>query len=140
MTRPMDSLLQLAERVERAEGPDPALGREVLLACGWRKTQVGRFMGPLYQWSSPDGRISFDDDDFQRRRHDPTASLDAAMKLASANPNDILREAMAALSKRFDLHMRRWPEGENYAEWLARFVTAAALRARALTQETAHAE
>lgn len=47
----------LAERCEAATGPDRALGREVLLACG------KGFVSPLYRWL------------------DPTASLDAAMTL-----------------------------------------------------------
>lgn len=75
----MSDLLELAERCEKAEGPDRELGREVLLACGWRKTQAGHFLGPIFLWSSPDWASSFDDDRFHR--HDPTASIDAALTL-----------------------------------------------------------
>lgn len=77
----MDSLLQLAERCEAAEGPDRELGREVLRACGWTQSAHGHFLGPLTGWTSPDRAIYFDDDDFVRCKHDPTASLDAAMML-----------------------------------------------------------
>ncbi|GAA4827123.1 hypothetical protein GCM10023232_26650 [Sphingosinicella ginsenosidimutans] len=73
--------LDLAARIEAATGADRELGRELLLACGWTKTQVGHFLGPLYGWTSPDKATYFQDDNFVREKHDPTASLDAAMKL-----------------------------------------------------------
>jgi hypothetical protein len=69
----------LIERLEKATRPDSDLGRAVLLACGWRKTIVGYYMGPQFRWSSPDGKIDFDDDYFHR--HDPTRSLDVAAAL-----------------------------------------------------------
>lgn len=76
----MSEELRLAELCERAEGPDRKLGREVLLACGWTKSQRGHFLGPLYQWHAPSpSRTTFDDDHFAR--YDPTSSLDAAMTL-----------------------------------------------------------
>lgn len=75
--------LSLIDRLREAKGADRELGREVLLACGWRKTCVGHFHGPLYYWSSPDGRTSFNDDKF--RDHDPTASVDAALSLVPAD-------------------------------------------------------
>lgn len=50
-------LMELADRVEAASGPDRALAREVLLACG------KGYVSPLYRWL------------------DPTASLDAAVTL-----------------------------------------------------------
>lgn len=75
----MTEIMSLIERLEKATGPNASLGREVLLACGWRKTCVGHFHGPMYRWSSPDGKIGFDDDRFHD--HDPTNSLDAAMSL-----------------------------------------------------------
>ena len=69
-----------------------------------------------------------------------TKSIDAAMTLATdpclrkfGGPSGMLREAMDRLGSRFALHMRRWPNGENYGEWLARFICAASLRARALS-------
>lgn len=70
---------ELIERLEQARGPNPELGRDVLLACGWRKTNTGYFLGQLFHWSSPDRKTTFDDDDFYR--HDPTASIDAALTL-----------------------------------------------------------
>lgn len=70
---------ELIERLEKETGTNADLGREVLLACGWRKTCIGRFMGELWHWSSPDARVSFNDDDFYR--HNPTRSLDTAMLL-----------------------------------------------------------
>lgn len=73
----MTDLLALAARVEQLTGRDIALGHEILLACGWRKTCVGNFYGPLYHWSSPDGSKSYPED----RLPCPTESLDAAMTL-----------------------------------------------------------
>lgn len=72
-------MLELAAKVEAASGRDAALGEEVLLACGWRKSSRGYFLGQLFGWSSPDGKSHFDHDHF--RRHDPTASVDAALSL-----------------------------------------------------------
>lgn len=76
MTPPI-LLIELAERVEKSTGRDEALGHEILLACGWRKTCVGHFYGPLYYWSSPDGSKSYPEDQLPC----PTESLDAAMTL-----------------------------------------------------------
>lgn len=72
-----NALTALAERVEAASGPSRELGHEILLACGWRRTSVGHFYGPLYQWSSPDGRRSFPEENLPN----PTASIDAALTL-----------------------------------------------------------
>lgn len=73
---------EMIARVESGTGADQTLGRAVLEACGWRKTVIGHFYGPLYYWSSPNGKIGFNDDDFYRR--DPTASLDAVVSLIEA--------------------------------------------------------
>lgn len=67
----------LIERLERATGPDRELGHKVLLACGWRRTCVGHFYGPLWHWSSPDGKRSWSEESLPC----PTASLDAVLKL-----------------------------------------------------------
>lgn len=75
----MTTLSDIIARLEKAAGPDSKLGREVLLACGWRQTYYGHLYGPLYQWSSPCGRYSFKDDDFDQ--FDPTRSIDAALTL-----------------------------------------------------------
>lgn len=122
----MTDLLSLAERVERATGPDQELGREVLLACGWRKSGRGYFLGPLFGWSSPDGKTYFDDDDF--RRHDPTASIDAAMMLGSTLPKSALVEA-------FRSALNRWVDQSCDAKAFARFLAAELLRAIAAQSE-----
>ena len=118
MTR--TTLLALAERVEAATGADRELDVLVALAKGWRKESAR-------DWFTPPG--------VNVRHHKTelpcyTASLDAAMSLPpSGQAQEVLRHAMAALGKRFDLHIKFWPKDQNYTEWLARFVTAASLRA-----------
>ena len=72
----MTDFLELARRCEKAERPDKELGFEILLACGWRRTCVGHFHGPLYQWSD-DGKRSYREDNLPC----PTGSIDAAMTL-----------------------------------------------------------
>jgi hypothetical protein len=67
----MSDLFELAERCEKAIGPDRALGLEILTACGWRKSCVGHFYGPLYYWNNGEG-ISYPEDKLPC----PTASLD----------------------------------------------------------------
>jgi hypothetical protein len=71
---------ELIERLENATGPDRELGRDVLLACGWRRTCVGNFYGPLWHWSGPGGR-SYPEDSLPC----PTESIDAALTLAPDN-------------------------------------------------------
>lgn len=100
-------IIALAERCEAAEGPNFALELEIFRAINPQATS--RSVPPNY-----------------------TASLDAAMTLVPIDRTamgDVLRKAMRALGDKFALHMRRWPENENYTEWLARFTTAASLRA-----------
>lgn len=70
---------ELLARLEAATGTDAHLGEAVLLACGWKKTSHGYFMGQLWGWSSPDGKTYCDHDHF--RRIDPTASIDTALTL-----------------------------------------------------------
>jgi hypothetical protein len=70
-------MLELAERCEAATVPDRELGFKILLACGWRRTNVGHFHGPLYYWSDGGGKRSYSED----RLPCPTALLDAAMTL-----------------------------------------------------------
>lgn len=98
-----NGLLALASRVEAASGPDAHLDAVISRAVG-------------EEHALP---LSY------------TASLDAALTLAGKYPNDRLNEARSALAKRFQLHMAHWPESESYTEWLARYVVAASLRARA---------
>lgn len=139
----MTELLKLAERVEAAEGPDRELGREVLRACGWKQSTHGYFLGPLTGWTSPDLAIYFDDDDFVRCRHDPTASLDAAMTLVpdDTEVNIHRYQRDKANGRRFTANVTHWPEppiplpltttwhGRGASFALA--LVAAALRARA---------
>jgi hypothetical protein len=74
----MSALLQLAERCEKATGPDNVLEREIAEALGWRHV---RNKGPdsewfPYVWVAPDGECDPDE-----AYPDYTESLDAAMQL-----------------------------------------------------------
>ena len=71
------SLNDLIARLEKLTCGDREVGYEVLLACGWRRTIIGNFYGPLYHWSSPDGSLSYSEDGMPC----PTRSIDAAMTL-----------------------------------------------------------
>lgn len=76
-------LSALIARLEAAEAGSRELGHEVLMALGWRRSVVGHFYGPLYQWSSPDFSphlISGDED----KLPNPVLSLDAALALAES--------------------------------------------------------
>lgn len=124
------SMIDLAERCEKATGPDRGLDAEIELETGnwtkehsdawWHFQECGAAVNPPMHEPTPPQRY--------------TASLDAAITLVRSPINgsyasDILRSAMGRLSDCFSLHMRLWPADHNYAEWLARYVTAAALRA-----------
>lgn len=99
------ALLSLAERCEKATAGSRELGEAILVACGWRKTSVGYFYGPLYHWSSPDGKTSFKDDDFSR--HNPATSLDAAMRLVPEGwEYEVSNRAPAPLAGRAHLNNR----------------------------------
>lgn len=75
MTRP-----EIIAKLEAATGPDRELGRAVLLLAGWRRTCVWHSYGPLYQWSAPHGRASYE----EGGEPDPTRSIDAAVMLVPA--------------------------------------------------------
>lgn len=75
----MSALAELIARVEGLQKPAQEVGMQVLLACGWSRTCVGHFYGPLWYWSSPDNKVNFKEDDF--RQYDPTASIDAVVAL-----------------------------------------------------------
>ncbi len=63
-----------------------------------------------------------------------TASIDAAMSMVQEGhqqPSDIVRAALDRLGKKFNLHCSWWPIITPYTEYLARYIAAAALRARA---------
>lgn len=100
---PMNRMIELAERVEKASGPDRNLDAMIHHAV-----KSGIAVG--YAADAPNF----------------TASLDAALSLAD-DPAEAVHEAWARLVV--------WPKDENYAEWLARFVTAAALRAQSTIGE-----
>lgn len=76
-------LSALIARLEAATEGSRELGEAVYLACGWTKTQTGYWLGPIYHWGSPDGKITFAHDDFYQ--HDPTTSIDAALTLVPAH-------------------------------------------------------
>jgi hypothetical protein len=100
--------LELAERCEKATGPDRALDWEIHCCNGLEG--VGAY-GPHPTY---------------------TASLDAALTLVDdRDASGILHEAWSRLGDAHALHVRFWKaEDGSYAQALARFVTAAALRAR----------
>lgn len=137
-------LVGLAERVEKATGPSRELDFEIALAIGFTlrsPTALERLIEKR-EWVKPDGsRTSWREGD----PHFPvccTGSLDAAMTLANdpillkfGGPSGLIREAMDRLSQKFALHMRHWPADQDYPSWLARFIVAASLRARASVGE-----
>lgn len=100
----------LIDRVEAATGPCRHLDYAIFLAT--------RDPNHAYLWDPSDDN------------HRYTSSLDAALTLIEKHHGGIIREALSSLSSKFNLHICFWPEGENYSEWLARFICAAALRAR----------
>ena len=116
--RELIELLELAERCEKATGPDQELDRAIQLAI--------RKPVPSDKWTGRDAILP------QKPRH-YTASLDTAMTLVpEGQESGIIHEAWSRLSDAAALHVRFWKaEDGSYAQALARFVTAAALRARA---------
>ena len=83
----MSMLLELAERCEKATGPDRDLADDVLRACGFTEERRARTKGGhRLSWRLPDGRhvpISFD----------PTVSLDAAKALRRAALPQVIGDA-----------------------------------------------
>lgn len=115
----MTDLTTLAERIEGAARGS----RELDLAIATASYEHGF---PIYG-----ERVNYDPDLWLERYGPITSSLDAAMSLAEGySPPDILWKALRALSERHRLYINLWPANENYAQWLARYVAAAALRAR----------
>lgn len=110
-------LMDLPARVEAATGAVRKLDFAILCVVDPRASKTGPLHGdPRY-----------------------TASLDAAMTLVSGSGRavaDLLSEAMLRLQS-MPLHLLAAVE---YREYLARFVTAAALRARATQGDTSHAD
>lgn len=127
----MADLEELAGRVEGLTRPSREMDALIAAAC--------RLGAEEWAWAAnypdweggSDGRVYLERGGPSFAAPAYTASIDAAMTLVSGRfPNAILHDAMKRLADRFALHMRQWPTDENYAEWLARFITAAALRAR----------
>ena len=136
-------LVELAERCEQASGPDRELDAVIAVAIRWHP------YGTTHWLARYDREFFAFDDGFIKKinstdyRNEPlpgggwdvpefTASLDAAMTLAShpeikqfGGPAGIIREAMDRL------YASGGALAERYSEALARFVTAASLRARA---------
>lgn len=116
MSDAREKLLELAERCEQASGPDGNLDAAIshdVVTVDWEKhdPRWDEYLWPAY-----------------------SASLDAAMTLVPAGhrqPSDVVREALSSLGRAFHLHTSWWPVITPYGEFLARYVTAAALRARA---------
>lgn len=116
----MTGLIELAARVEAAEGPGRELDALIASALGWREVPNPTFAGGLVgRWYRADGTLT----DHYGVPHF-TASLDAAMTLAGGDPYGVLFEAMV-----------RCPGSETdaaaFLRALPRHVTAAALRAHA---------
>lgn len=105
----------LVERIEAATGPDRDFDKSIARTIGF-------FNG---------SRASYDLQLNLIPKY--TASIDAAMTLVpeGCRPNEILHEAVSRLSRQWSLHIRFWPQDQPYSQWLARFICAAALRARA---------
>lgn len=118
---------ELAARVEAATGVDRELDQEIALAVGWYPPGV-------------DPRLYKDDKTnalYAHRTPAYTASLDAAMGLATGlerfgGVGGMLREAMDRMYALPVMLSQMSPD--EYRTTLARYFTAAALRARALTQ------
>lgn len=110
-----DPLIQLAERVEQAEGPSRELDKAIMAAF---TDEIGT--RPLWMLRA---KIATGAVGTHEAPHF-TASLDAAMQLAGADPYAVLFEAMT-----------RCPysetDGAAFLKALPRYATAASLRARA---------
>jgi hypothetical protein len=105
------------------------LGFEVLLACGWRKTYVGHFHGPLYQWSSGDYSKSYSED----RLPCPTGSIDAAMTLGEPGSEISISTLYGVAHVEYPLNFADCPPygGQHVGGLIAPAICAAMLRAMA---------
>lgn len=122
---------ELADRVERADGPSRELDVEIALAIGWRLDQSG----PNDLWREP-GRADWVE------LPEFTASLDAALTLVPEGWKFHLTTEHTAVAKaaaHADVMDRDWPDPqagygivtEAHAATPALALAAAALRARA---------
>jgi hypothetical protein len=123
------ALEELAARVEALTRPDREVDIAILTSVlGYRDIHGDR---TLFDRGN-DGYWSLDGDEMNPPLPSPTASIDAAMTLVPeghTNPGDIVRAALKRLGEKFHLHAMHWPLVTPYPGYLARFVTAAALRA-----------
>ena len=139
----MSDLLALASAIEAATMPDPKLDWLIAEAAGEVPPHSICTTGWDYDWyRKPDEWALWRATDSEGRSVElwqpkkRTGSLDASMTLTHgldkglAGPNGILHTAQSRLATRFHLHIAFWPETEDYTAWLARYVSAAALRAR----------
>lgn len=142
-----DLLDGLAERVEAARGPDRKLDLEVSVAVNFRGVFAGDLLdrwGGGWRWGAGGDHIERQLPDGKTRGLlDPaqfvpgwTSSLDAAMTLASGTdgyhtPDELLREAMERMWKASIRLAINYLDTQAYREALARFFTAACLRAAA---------
>lgn len=125
-------LRELADRCERATGPSRELDAEICLALQFGGENSEGAENVRLEEDYPEWlEFEIAGEACCNKLPALTASLDAAMSLVDGEPNEVLRNAIRRLSERFALHICFWPKDQSYAEWLARFVAAAALRARA---------
>lgn len=146
----MGDLANLLERVEKAEGADKALSREIQCRVGgwYRRTpSEGRTRHPtfIHPDDCRDGKPVYDSlhgTDIWREPPDVTASLDAALALAErklpGRASELLYEAWSAVGRKHALHMRLWKPSEDgsYTQALILALLAALLRAL-IAQEAA---
>lgn len=117
----MSDMEMLADRVEALTGPCRETDAEIARALGALAVETTGSHGSVF-WSET----------LSEPLPAYTASVDSAMALISEGhkqPSDIVRAALSALGEKFRLHIMWWPLITPYPEYLARFITAAALRA-----------
>lgn len=122
----MSNLNELAERVERATGPDRELDGDVCLAFGWTLQKMKGDQRPYYRRPGVT--------QYYNRTEPPayTSSLDAAMQLVpeGCDAHDLLVEAAAtAWNDNCDFGVSAGETSALFVKALPRFVTAACLRA-----------
>ncbi len=120
--------MTLIERLNKVTGPVRELDEDIARFLGW--TQHSDEDDPVYGarvslwWAEPG-------EDWSTCNVVPyyTSSIDAALALTK-NKDAVLKDALRWLNKRFDLHIRFWPEELNYQHWLAIAICIVALEER----------